>query len=155
MFKIALVEPEIAPNTGNVARLCAATGCELHLVHPLGFVLNDKKVKRAGLDYWSLVTIVEHNSLDKFLEKIDQEGAGFHLLSTKGNHSHAEAAFMPGDYLIFGPETRGLPEELLNKHLENCLRIPMRGEARSLNLSNSVSIVAYEALRQNGFTGLV
>ncbi|MBO8126351.1 MAG: tRNA (uridine(34)/cytosine(34)/5-carboxymethylaminomethyluridine(34)-2'-O)-methyltransferase TrmL [Firmicutes bacterium] len=155
MYKIVLVEPEIAPNTGNVARLCAATRTELHLVHPLGFVLNDRKVKRAGLDYWSLVTIREHNSLDHFWQHLEAEGAGFHLLSTKGNRSYTEVSYRPGDYLIFGPETRGLPEELLKRYWEHTLRIPMYSEARSLNLSNSVAIVTYEALRQQGFPGLI
>lgn len=155
MFRIVLVEPEIAPNTGNVARLCAASRCELHLVHPLGFVLSDKKMKRAGLDYWSLVKVVEHVSLERLLEQVYAEKAGFHLLSTKAKTNHAQATYQPGDYLIFGPETRGLPMELLERHLDHGVRIPMYAEARSLNLSNSVAVVAYEALRQQEFAGLV
>lgn len=155
MFKIALVEPEIAPNTGNIARLCAATRCELHLIHPLGFILNDRNLKRAGLDYWSLVTIVEHNSLEQFMDQVYTEQAGFHLVTTKSQHNYNAGTYQPGDYLIFGPETRGLPAELIAKHPEHCLRIPMRQEARSLNLANSVAIIAYTALAQHNFPELV
>lgn len=154
MFRVALVEPEIAPNTGNIARLCAATGCELHLVHPLGFILSDKKMKRAGLDYWSQVTVVEHNSLDEFMLTVYTSGRGFYLVSTKGTHNHTEVNYQPGDFLIFGPETRGLPADLLAHHPDHCLRIPMREGARSLNLANSVSIIVYEALRQHNFGDL-
>lgn len=154
MFRVVLVEPEIAPNTGNIARLCAATGCELHLVHPLGFILSDKKMKRAGLDYWSQVTVVEHNSLAELMQTVYRSGTGFYFLSTKATHNHAEVNYQPGDFLIFGPETRGLPADLLDRHPDHSLRIPMQEEARSLNLANSVSIVVYEALRQHSFGDL-
>ena len=152
MLNIVLVEPEIPQNTGNIARTCAATGCALHLVKPLGFSLDDKYMKRAGLDYWFLAEIHVHESWQDFCRAYPQ--ARMLFATTKAKQSYAQAEFCEGDFLVFGRETRGLPESLLAEHQEACIRIPMRREARSLNLSNSVAIVAYEALRQLGFPGL-
>lgn len=152
MFHIVLVEPEIPQNAGNIARTCAATGCTLHLVRPLGFEISDKYLKRAGLDYWCLVTIVYHDSFDEVLAA--NPTAKFHYFTTKARVSYAQAAFGEGDFLVFGKETKGLPEELLFAHSDDCVRIPMIGESRSLNLSNSVAIAVYEGLRQNDFRGL-
>lgn len=149
MFNIVLVEPEIPQNTGNIARTCAATGSKLHIVKPMGFEIDDKKLKRAGLDYWHLLGVVYYENLADFFEK--NAGGRFFFATTKGQHTYAEAKFQDGDYILFGKETKGLPEDLLYKNGEYCIRIPMISEARSLNLSNSVAIVVYEALRQNGF----
>ena len=146
-FNIVLVEPEIPQNTGNIARLCACTGSELILVGKLGFSLSEKYVKRAGLDYWDSVNIRQIPSLDELLEEFKDENK--YLLTTKAKQSHFEAKFKPGSLLIFGPETRGLPEDLIFSNYENAFRIPMIEGQRSLNLSNSVSIVLYEAIRQN------
>ena len=153
MFNIVLVEPEIPQNAGNIARTCAATGCTLHLVKPLGFEISDKYLKRAGLDYWHLVNVVVHESIEVFFASCP-ENARFHLFTTKAPRAYTQAAFSAGDYLVFGKETRGLPEELLVRHPASCVRIPMREEARSLNLSNSVAVAVYEGLRQNAFEGL-
>ena len=152
MFHVVLVEPEIPQNAGNIARTCAATGCVLHLVRPLGFEVTDKYLKRAGLDYWHLVDVRYHDSF----EELEQENpeAKFYFFTTKARKVYAEAQFCEGDFLVFGKETRGLDEELLVKHAETCLRIPMIGESRSLNLSNSVAIAVYEGLRQNKFGAL-
>lgn len=152
MFHIVLVEPEIPQNAGNIARTCAATGCTLHLVRPLGFEVSDKYLKRAGLDYWHLVTVVYHDSFDEVLAA--NPTAKFHYFTTKARVSYVQAAFGEGDFLVFGKETKGLPEELLLAHSDDCVRIPMIGESRSLNLSNSVAIAVYEGLRQNDFRGL-
>ena len=152
MFNIVLVEPEIPQNTGNVVRTCAATGCRLHLVRPLGFEVSDKYLKRAGLDYWKYVDIAYYDSLADFLEKT--RGGRLFFFTSKARRAHSEAHFRAGDYLVFGKETAGLPEELLAGHEEACVRIPMREAARSLNLSNSVAIAVYEGLRQNAFDGL-
>ncbi len=151
-MNIVLVEPEIPMNTGNIARSCAATGAVLHLVEPLGFSVDDKAVKRAGLDYWHLVDVRIYSGLDEFWEK--NPGVRCWFLSTKAPRSYTEAVFSENDYLFFGKETKGLPEELLYANSESCLRIPIRAEARSLNLANSVAIVLFEALRQQGFPGL-
>ena len=168
MFNIVLVEPEIPQNTGNIVRTAAATGCTVHLVKPLGFDISDRALKRAGLDYWHLADFRVYESLAHFFGKnaagrfsytggsayaVTAEGASpaFWFLSTKAAKAHTEAAFRPGDYLVFGKETKGLPEDLLAVNYQNTIRIPMRAEARSLNLSNSVAIAVYEALRQNGF----
>ena len=151
-MNIVLVEPEIPMNTGNIARSCAATGAVLQLVEPLGFSVDDKAVKRAGLDYWHLVDVRIYSGLDEFWEK--NPGARCWFLSTKAPRSYTEAVFSENDYLFFGKETKGLPEELLYANSESCLRIPIRAEARSLNLANSVAIVLFEALRQLGFPGL-
>ena len=152
MLNIVLVEPEIPANTGNIARTCAATGAVLHLIKPLGFDISDKAVKRAGLDYWHLVDVRVYENLDEFFEKTGAKD--FWLLSTKAPRSYVEAEFAEDCYLLFGKETKGLPEKLLADHYDRCLRIPIRQEARSLNLSNSVAIVAFEALRQQEFPHL-
>lgn len=152
MFHVVLVEPEIPQNAGNIARTCAATGCVLHLVKPLGFEVSDKYLKRAGLDYWHLVNVVYHENIGELLEGNLPEK--FHFFTTKAQSVYTEAAYKEGDFLVFGKETRGLEEELLLTHRPQCVRIPMIGEARSLNLSNSVAIAVYEGLRQNGFRGL-
>lgn len=149
---IVLVEPEIPGNTGNIARLCAATGCHLHLVCPLGFSVEDKYLKRAGLDYWHLVDIHYYDSVYEVLEKYKDNPKYF--LTTKAHSSYADVQYAQDGLLIFGKETAGLPETLLHEYPESCIRIPMIEDARSLNLSNSVAIVAYEALRQNGFADL-
>jgi len=146
-LQVALVEPEIPPNTGNVARTCAATGTRLHLIHPLGFEISDKQVKRAGLDYWPSVDLHEHPSLPACLETLNSPRSWY--LSKKAERSCYDADFQPGDLLVFGPETRGLPEPLLDEAGAQALRIPMQNPAvRSLNLGNAVSVVLYEALRQ-------
>jgi len=151
MFNIVLVEPEIPQNTGNIVRTCAATGCTLHLVRPLGFEVTDKYLKRAGLDYWSDVEIKYYDGFDEVLKKYPARR--FYYFTTKGLKRHSDAAFEEGDFLVFGKETKGLPEELLKAHKDDCLRIPMIGETRSLNLSNSVAIAVYEGLRQLDFKG--
>lgn len=151
-LNIVLVNPEIPQNTGNIARSCAATGTVLHLIEPLGFSLADKYLKRAGLDYWHLMTYHVYKDMADFLAR--NPGARMHFASTKAPRSYHEAEYRDGDYLVFGCETRGLPENLLEKAYDRCVRIPMRPEARSLNLSNSVAIVLYEALRQLDFPGL-
>jgi tRNA (cytidine/uridine-2'-O-)-methyltransferase len=149
---LVLVEPEIPPNTGNVARLCAATGCALHLVEPLGFTLGDRELKRAGLDYWGSLTVRIHPSLEEFLESWRHP---LWLFSTRAARSYAAAPFARGDALVFGKETAGLPEALLRRLPERALRIPMRGDAvRSLNLSTCVGIAAYAALERLDFPGL-
>ena len=153
MFNIVLVEPEIPQNAGNIARTCAATGTRLHMVRPLGFEVSDKYLKRAGLDYWNLVEIFYYDSFEELQEK--NPGARFFYFTTKARHRHCDKAFKDGDFLVFGKETKGLPEELLIKNEETCVRIPMYEKARSLNLSNSVAIALYEALRQNDFDGLL
>ena len=152
MLNIVLLEPEIPQNCGNIARTCAATGCRLHLIRPLGFDISEKAVKRAGLDYWHLVEVLDYENLDDFFSRNDVQE--FWCLSTKAPRSYTEAAFTDECYLFFGKETKGLPEDFLDKHFESCVRIPMRAEARSLNLSNAVAITVFEALRQLDFPGL-
>lgn len=152
-LNIVLVEPEIPQNTGNIARTCAATGSTLHLVRPLGFDVSDRQLKRAGLDYWHLVDVRYYDSVDEVLNFFD--GSNFYFLSTKGKIIYSSAHFKEGDYLVFGKETHGLNELLLEKFYDRTLRIPMIDEARSLNLSNSVALTVYEALRQNSFEGLL
>lgn len=150
---VVLVEPEIPPNTGNVARLCAATGCALHLVEPLGFTLDDRELKRAGLDYWHALGVVLHPSLDVFLERTSAMRRWF--FSTRATRTYATARFERGDMLIFGRETQGLPKALIEQQHERALRIPMRPESvRSINLSTAVGIAAYGALGAIGFPGL-
>ena len=151
-MNIVLVNPEIPQNTGNIARTCAATGAALHLVKPLGFSLDDKYMKRAGLDYWFLADVRVHESWEDFLKA--NPGARMHYATTKAPRDYCQAKYAPDDFLVFGRETRGLDEELLARNYEKCVRIPMRPEARSLNLANSVAIVLYEALRQLDFPGL-
>ncbi len=152
MFHVVLVEPEIPQNAGNIARTCAATGCVLHLVKPLGFEISDKYLKRAGLDYWDLVEVRVHENLVEALRAL--EGVKLHLFTTKAQKRYDEAVYHRGDALVFGKETRGLEEEFLVSRPEDCVRIPMLDERRSLNLSNAVAIAVYEGLRQNGFPGL-
>ena len=149
---IVLIEPEIPGNTGNIARLCAATGIELHLVKPLGFSTDDKHLKRAGLDYWHLVKVHYHENFAEVLSKYPQNN--FFYCSTKAPHSYTDVTYGPDDMLVFGKESAGIPETILNDNWEKCVRIPMIAEARSLNLSNSVAIVAYEAMRQQNFANL-
>ena len=151
-FHIVLVHPEIPQNTGNIARTCAATGAVLHLIEPLGFSLADKYLKRAGLDYWHLMEYHVYPNMPAFLES--HRDCRMHYATTKAPRAYHEAEYRDGDFLVFGCETRGLPENLLEKAYDRCIRIPMREEARSLNLANSAAIVLYEALRQNGFPGL-
>ena len=151
-LNIVLVEPEIPQNAGNISRTCAATGSRLHLIKPLGFELSDRQLKRAGLDYWHLLDITVYENLDEFFQK--NPDAFFYLSTTKATQTHAEVAYPEGCYLLFGKETRGLPEELLMQWPDRCIRLPMIEGARSLNLSNSVAVVVYEALRQLGFENL-
>lgn len=155
-LNVVLVQPEIPQNTGNIARTCAATGGKLHLVHPLGFSINEKAVKRAGLDYWDKLDIEEHESFDKFLDKYIPEEKNMFFVTTKGKHIYSEPKFSDMDevFILFGKETKGLPEDILVKYIDKTIRIPMRPTLRSLNLSNSVSIVVYDILRQKDFEGL-
>lgn len=152
MFNIVLVNPEIPPNTGNIVRTCSATGAKLHLVKPLGFEVDDKSLKRAGLDYWHEAEIFYWENLDEFLSSV--KGKRLFFLSTKGKRNYCDVQFEKDDYLLFGRETKGLDEELLKANYGSTIRIPMSNSSRSLNLSNSVAIVLYEALRQNSFSGL-
>ena len=155
-INIVMVEPEIPQNTGNIARTCAAIGAKLHLVHPLGFDISEKAVKRAGLDYWDKVEIEEHQSFEKFLEKYKPEENNMFFSTTKGKHVYSEPKYneMEEVFLLFGKETKGLPEDILQKYIDKTIRIPMRKTLRSLNLSNSVAIVAFEVLRQTNFDQL-
>ena len=153
MLNIVLVEPEIPQNCGNIARTCAATGSVLHLIRPLGFDISEKAVRRAGLDYWSQVTVRDYEDLEDFFARNRVEQMW--CLSTKAPRSYAEASFADGCYLFFGKETKGLPEDFLDKHYDSCIRLPMRPDTRSLNLSNAVAITVYEALRQLSFPGLL
>ena len=151
-LNLVLVEPEIPQNTGNVARTCAATGARLHIVKPMGFAVDDRKLKRAGLDYWYLLDITYYENLGDFFEK--NKGGNFYFFSTKGTHRYSDVDFPDNCFLLFGKETRGLPEHVLMQHPESTLRLPMIDEARSLNLSNSVAIAAYEVLRQWDYPNL-
>lgn len=155
-LNIVLVEPEIPQNTGNIARTCAAIGAKLHLVHPLGFSISEKAVKRAGLDYWDKLEIEEHLSFEKFLEKYKPEVNNMFFVTTKGKHVYSEPNYAKFDkiFAVFGKETKGLPEDILLKYIDKTIRIPMRPTLRSLNLSNSVAIVAYDIVRQKNFEGL-
>ena len=150
-FNIVLVEPEIPANTGNIARTCAITGARLHLVEPLGFDISDKQLKRAGLDYWPYLNVKVYHSLDEFFA---QTSGTYYYCSTKAKRYYHDVKFEDGCYLLFGKETKGLPEDLIFSNPEHAIKIPMRETLRSLNLSNSVAIVVYEALRQNGFPDL-
>ena len=152
MLHVVLVNPEIPQNTGNIARTCAATGAMLHLIEPLGFELSDKYLKRAGLDYWYLMTYEVHPDWEAF--RAAYPDAALHFATTKAPRDYCAAAYGPDDFLVFGRETKGLDEALLAANYQRCVRIPMREDARSLNLSNSVAILLYEALRQQGFPGL-
>ena len=151
-INIVLVEPEIPQNTGNVARTCACTGAKLHLVKPLGFEINDKQLKRAGLDYWEYLDISYYENLDDFLNKTNNFPRFF--CTTKAKNTYADVIYPENSFLIFGKETKGLPEALLKDNAECCIRIPMIENARSLNLSNSVAIIVYEVFRQGNFEGL-
>ena len=151
VINIVMVEPEIPQNTGNVARTCAATGARMHLVGPMGFAIDDKKLKRAGLDYWHLLDITYYENLEEFFSK---NQGNFYFFSTKAPHKHTDIQYPDGCYLLFGKETAGLPEKLLHDHPDTTVRIPMISEARSLNLSNSVAIGVYEVLRQWDYPAL-
>ena len=153
MLNIVLVEPEIPQNCGNIARTCAATGCHLHLIRPLGFDISDKAVKRAGLDYWHMVEVTDYENLADFFARNDVKQMW--CLSTKAPRCYTDVQFSDGCYLFFGKETKGLPEDFLEAHRQSCIRIPMREDARSLNLSNSVAITVFEALRQLNYPGLL
>lgn len=155
-INIVMVEPEIPQNTGNIARTCAATGAKLHLVKPLGFEITDKYLKRAGLDYWDKLEIEEHESLEDFLRKYSILNNNMFLVTTKGDNCYSDIDYSKLDeiFLLFGKETKGLPEDLLKANLEKTIRIPMKEHLRSLNLSNSVAIVLYEVLRQQNFSNL-
>jgi len=153
LLNIVLHEPEIPQNCGNIARTCAATGARLHLIRPLGFDISEKAVRRAGLDYWHLVDVRVYDNLEDFFSKNDVKQLW--CLSTKAPRCYTEAEFADGCYLLFGKESKGLPEDFLNDHYEQCVSMPMRQEARSLNLSNAVAITVYEALRQLDYPGLL
>lgn len=152
MVNIVLVEPEIPQNCGNIARTCAATRCRLHLVEPLGFDISEKAVKRAGLDYWPMVDLTVYRNLEDLFSR--NQADDLWLATTKASQDYSRAQFREGCWLFFGKETAGLPEQFRLAHADRCIRIPMRADARSLNLSNSVAILAYEALKQQGFPGL-
>ena len=152
MLNIVLYEPEIPANTGNIGRTCVATGTRLHLIEPLGFKLNEKSLKRAGMDYWNDLDVTTYIDYQDFLEK--NPGAKFYLATTKAHKVYTEVDYESDCYIMFGKESAGIPEEILVEHEEDCMRIPMNGDIRSLNLGNSVAIVLYEALRQNGFAGM-
>ncbi len=151
-INIVLVEPEIPQNTGNIARTCAAVGASLHLVKPLGFEIDDRKLKRAGLDYWDKLDITYYDSLEDFLEKNKNETMFFY--TTKAPRAYTDVSYPKRVFIVFGKETKGLPEELLYENPDKCVRIPMRDTLRSLNLSNSVAVAVYEVLRQRDFEGL-
>ncbi|MBQ7475187.1 MAG: tRNA (cytidine(34)-2'-O)-methyltransferase [Clostridia bacterium] len=149
---IVLVEPEIPQNTGNIARTCAATGAALHLIEPMGFRVDDRKLKRAGLDYWHLLDITYYSGLDDFFAR--HPGIDFYLFSTKAPRAYTEVSYPLPVYLFFGKETKGLPEDLLRAHVDRTVRLPMRDGLRSLNLSNTAAVAVYEVFRQHGFAGL-
>ncbi len=152
MIHIVLLEPEIPANTGNIGRTCVATNTKLHLIEPLGFSLSEKALKRAGMDYWQQLDVATYVNYEDFLKK--NPGAKLFFATTKGRHVYSDAQFTDGCYIVFGKESAGIPEELLKEHPDTCVRILMCGESRSLNLSNSVAVVLYEALRQQGFSGM-
>jgi len=152
MINVVLIEPEIPQNTGNIARTCAAVGARLHLVEPMGFKVDDAKLKRAGLDYWYHLDITYYKSTDDFFGRAENQSLYF--FTTKAAKLYSEASYGEDPYLIFGKETAGIPEDILKRNLERCVRIPMRDSLRSLNLSNAAAVGVYEALRQNNFEGL-
>ena len=152
MLNIVLYEPEIPANTGNIGRTCVATGARLHLIEPLGFKLSEKALKRAGMDYWKDLDVTTYINYQDFLEK--NPGAKIYMATTKAEKIYTEVKYEPDCYIMFGKESAGIPEEILVNHKEDCIRIPMVGDIRSLNLGNSAAIVLYEALRQNGFEGM-
>ena len=149
MLNIVLLEPEIPANTGNIGRTCVAAGARLHLIEPLGFSLSEKALKRAGMDYWKDLDVTTYIDYSDFLDK--NPGAKIYMATTKARKVYTEVSYEPDSYIMFGKESAGIPEEILVENKENCVRIPMMGEIRSLNLGNSAAIVLYEALRQNGF----
>lgn len=151
-MNIVLLEPEIPANTGNIGRTCVATGSRLHLIKPMGFTLDEKQIKRAGLDYWKDLDVTVYENYQDFLDR--NPNAKIYMATTKAKHSYTGVAYEQDSYIMFGKESAGIPEELLLKNKENTIRIPMVGEIRSLNLSNSVAIILYEALRQNNFEGM-
>ena len=153
MFNIVLVEPEIPQNTGNISRTCACTGARLHIVKPMGFEITDAKLKRAGLDYWDKLDLTYYDNLEDFFRR--NEGGRFYYLSKKASKRYTDVNYADGDFLVFGKETKGLPEHIIFNNPETALRIPMASGLRSLNLSNTVALVLYEALRQTDFVGLV
>lgn len=152
MINIVLVEPEIPQNAGNIVRTCAATGCKLYMVKPLGFELDDKHYKRAGLDYFPLSSITIVDSIHEILD--NNKDKTFYFASTKSKHTYADVSYPDGCFVVFGKESYGLKEDLLKEHYDNCIRVPMKADARSLNLSNTVAIITYEALRQQNFPEL-
>lgn len=152
MLNIVLLEPEIPANTGNIGRTCVAAGARLHLIEPLGFSLSEKALKRAGMDYWKDLDVTTYVDYSDFLDK--NPGAKIYMATTKARKVYTEVSYEPDSYIMFGKESAGIPEEILVENKENCVRIPMMGEIRSLNLGNSAAIVLYEALRQNGFKGM-
>ena len=152
MLNIVLYEPEIPANTGNIGRTCVATGTRLHLIEPLGFKLNEKALKRAGMDYWKDLDVTTYIDYQDFLEK--NPGVKIYMATTKAHKVYTDVEYEPDCYIMFGKESAGIPEEILVENEEDCMRIPMNGDIRSLNLGNSVAIVLYEALRQNGFAGM-
>ena len=151
MMNIVLLEPEMPSNTGNIGRTCVATNTRLHLIEPLGFKLNEKALKRAGLDYWDKLDVSIYSDYQDFLEKNPQAAGNMYFATTKSHKVYSDVIYSPDCYLMFGKESAGIPEEILVENEEHCIRIPMWGDIRSLNLSNSAAIVLYEALRQNGF----
>lgn len=152
MLNIVLLEPEIPANTGNIGRTCVATGTRLHLIEPLGFKLSEKALRRAGMDYWKDLDVTTYIDYRDFLEK--NPGAKIYMATTKAQKTYTEVSYEPDCYIMFGKESAGIPEEILVENEENCVRIPMIGDIRSLNLGNSVAVILYEALRQNGFAGM-
>lgn len=154
MLNIVLVEPEIPQNCGNIARTCAATGSRLHLVRPLGFDISEKAVRRAGLDYWHLVEVTDYENLDDLFTRHPEATADLWLTTTKAPRCYQEAVFTPESWIFFGKETAGLPQAFRERFYDRCIRLPMVSQARSLNLSNTVAVCVYEALRQTGFPGL-
>ena len=152
MMNIVLLEPEIPANTGNIGRTCVATGSRLHLIEPLGFQLTERNLKRAGMDYWGQLDVVRYADFSDFLNR--NPGAALFMATTKAERTYADVSYPPDAYLVFGKESAGIPEETLKAYRQQCIRIPMLGETRSLNLSNAAAIVLYEALRQNDFAGM-
>lgn len=155
MINVVLLEPEIPQNTGNIVRTCAATGAKLHLIEPFGFTFEDKFLKRAGLDYWDLADISVYKSFDDFLEKNNGKIYKMFFASTKASHNHTEISYGEDCWVMFGRESRGIPEEILHDNYDKCVRIPMRANTRSLNLANSVAIIVYEYLRQHDFEDML
>ena len=152
VMNVILLEPEIPQNTGNIGRTCCATGTKLHLIEPMGFRINEKNLKRAGMDYWDDLDVTIYDSFKDFMDQ--HPGIKIWMATTKAPHRYTDVEFGPDDYIMFGKESAGIPEEILVNHKEDCIRIPMVGDIRSLNLGNSAAIVLYEALRQNGFEGM-